>query len=54
MKMDGFELELLDDEVEDEETIEELKKSNKEKNKNFSAVINKKKLSKYELDEIMF
>ena len=54
MKMDGFELELLDDEVEDEETIDELKKSNKEKTKNFSTVINKKKLSKYELDDVMF
>ncbi len=43
----------VDNEAEDEETIVELKKANKEKSKNFSAVINKKKLTKYELDEVM-
>ncbi len=43
----------IDDEAEDEETIDELKKINKEKSKNFSSIINKKKLSKYELDDVM-
>ena len=42
-----------DEEAEDEETIEELKKANKAKRRSFSAIINKKKLSKYELDEVM-
>lgn len=45
--------ELLNDE-EDEETIEELKKNNKTRHKNFASIINKKKLNKYELDDVMF
>lgn len=44
---------LADDEAEDEETIEELKKANKARHKCFAAVINKKKLSRYELEEVM-
>ncbi|MBI3034664.1 hypothetical protein HYY72_05900 [Candidatus Woesearchaeota archaeon] len=43
----------LIDEEEDEETLDELKKANKARSRSFSSVINKKKLSKYELDEVM-
>ncbi|MBI3052097.1 hypothetical protein HYY74_06630 [Candidatus Woesearchaeota archaeon] len=49
--MDDFEF--LVDEEEDEETIEELKKLSKARHRSFSQVINKKKLTKYELDEVM-
>ncbi len=42
-----------DDEAEDKETIDELKKANKAKNKSFNSIINKKKLSKYELEDVM-
>ncbi len=40
------------DELEDEELIKEIK-SAKKKQKDFAEVINKKKLNKYELDEVM-
>lgn len=42
----------LESEAEDEEIIGELKKAVKTKNK-FDIIINKKKLSKYELDDLM-
>ena len=44
---------LADDESEDKETIEALKKVSRAKQKSFTAVINKRKLSRYELDELM-
>jgi len=43
----------VDDEAEDKETIEELKKVNKAKSRSFNSIINKKKLSKYELEAVM-
>ncbi|GEM_PF-4415411 len=42
-----------DGEAEDEEALQELKKANKARHKSFAAVINKKKLSRYELEEVM-
>ncbi len=36
----------------DLEQAEELKKSKKEKDKDFNKVINKKKLNKFEMDEM--
>lgn len=42
-----------DEEAEDEEALQELKKANKARHKSFAAVINRKKLSRYELEEVM-
>ncbi len=42
----------LDDDFEDEAMIKELK-STKKKQKDFLEVINRKKLNKHELDEVM-
>lgn len=38
---------------EDEEVLEELAAKRKERQKNFISVVNRKKLSRHELDEIM-
>lgn len=45
-------MEYYDEEIEDEEMIKELK-SAKKRQKDFIEVINRKKLNKYELDEVM-
>ena len=50
--MSDFDYDFMSDDNADDDTIEELKKTNKSK-KSFSEVINKKKLSKYDLDEVM-
>lgn len=44
------ELESLED---DDEVLQELSQKRKERQKSFLSVINKKKLSKHELDEVM-
>ena len=46
------EFDIFDDE-QDDETMDELKRVSKAKTKTFTSIINKKKLSKYELDEVM-
>ena len=46
-------MEYYDEDFEDEELLKEIK-SAKKKQKDFLEVINKKKLSKHELDEVMF
>ena len=51
--MKDKEFDFIREEPEDEETMEELKKLSKQKNKNFASVINKKKLNRYDLDEVM-
>jgi len=51
--MKDFGYDFFDGEEADEETIEELKKANKQNSRSFSSVINKKKLSKQELDDVM-
>ena len=38
---------------EDEELLEELAEKRKQKQKSFLAVVNKRKLGKHELDEVM-
>ncbi|MBI3037157.1 hypothetical protein HYY73_05425 [Candidatus Woesearchaeota archaeon] len=38
---------------EDEEILEELAAKRRERRKNFISVVNKKKLSRHELDEVM-
>lgn len=38
---------------EDDGVLEELAMKKRERQKNFLSVVNKKKLSKYELDEVM-
>ena len=38
---------------EDEEILEELAEKRRQRQKSFLAVVNKKKLSKHELDEVM-
>ena len=38
---------------EDEEVLEELAPKRRERQKNFISVVNKKKLSRHELDEVM-
>ncbi len=38
---------------EDEELLEELAEKRKQRQKSFLAVVNKKKLSKFELDDVM-
>ena len=45
-------MEYYDENAEDEELIKELKTA-KKKQKDFLEVINRKKLSKHELDEVM-
>lgn len=51
--MTDFDYDFFVEEAQDEDAIEELKSSKKEKRKSFAAIINKKKLSRYELDEVM-
>ena len=51
--MKDIDYDSLLDEEEDEETLDELKKANKAKSRSFTSIINKKKLSKYELEEVM-
>ncbi len=48
LKMNGYDFE----DAEDEELIRELK-SSKKKQKDFIEVINRKKLNRHELDEVM-
>ena len=43
----------LEQEERDESILEEIEAKKKAAKKNFSSVINKKKFSKYELDEVM-
>ena len=43
----------LEHEERDESILEEIEAKKKASRKNFSSVINKKKFSKYELDEVM-
>lgn len=38
---------------EDEEVLEELAEKRRQKQKSFTSIINKKKLSRHELDEVM-
>ncbi|MBI2133200.1 hypothetical protein HYU11_00810 [Candidatus Woesearchaeota archaeon] len=53
MKDIDYDLFIDNEEDSDKETIEELKKANKSRNKSFATILNKKKLSKLELDEVM-
>lgn len=43
----------LESREEDEEVLEELAAKRRERQKDFISVINKKKLSRHELDEVM-
>ncbi len=43
----------LESQEEDDEVLQELTLKRKERQKSFLSVINKKKLSKHELDEVM-
>ena len=43
----------LESQEEDEEVLEELAAKRRQRQKTFLAVINKKKLAKHELDEVM-
>ncbi len=43
----------LQHEEDDEEILEEIEEKKKAARKSFSSVVNKRKLSKYELDEVM-
>ena len=38
---------------EDEEILEELAEKRRQRQKNFTSVVNKKKLTRHELDEVM-
>ena len=54
IKMEENDLfEELQHEEQDEEILSEIEARKKEAKKSFSSVVNKKKLSKYELDEVM-
>jgi hypothetical protein len=57
MSEDDFDgVDLLDEmesQEEDEKILEELSEKKKERNKTFKSIINKKKVSEYELDEVM-
>lgn len=54
MKMEEFDLlEEIEHEEKDGEILDEIEQRKKAARKSFSSVINKKKLSKYELDEVM-
>ena len=46
-------LEQLENQEEDEQLLEELAETRKRKHKSFLSVINKKKLAKHELEEVM-
>lgn len=46
-------LEELESQEEDEETLQALAAKRKQRLKSFISVVNKKKLSKFELDEVM-
>ena len=46
-------LEELENQEEDELVLEELAETRKRKHKSFLSVINKKKLAKHELEEVM-
>ena len=51
---DNFDLlEEIESKEEDNEVLEELAEKRRKQHKSFTAVINKKKLSRYELDEVM-
>ena len=43
----------LESQEEDEEVLEELATKRRQRQKTFIAVVNKKKLSRHELDEVM-
>lgn len=51
--MADFDYDFFNEEEVDEEQMASIKKTTKERRKNFTSVINKKKLSKYELDDLM-
>ncbi len=46
-------LEQFESQEEDEEILEELAEKRRQRQKSFVTIINKKKLSKHELDEVM-
>lgn len=46
-------LEMFESQEEDEEVLEELAEKRRQKQKSFTAVINKRKLTRHELDEVM-
>jgi len=46
-------MEEIEHEAQDEEILSEIESKKKAAKKSFSSVINKKKLSKYELEEVM-
>ncbi|MBI2550295.1 hypothetical protein HYV83_03900 [Candidatus Woesearchaeota archaeon] len=46
-------LEQFESQEGDEEILEELAEKRRERRKNFISVVNKKKLSRHELDEVM-
>ena len=46
-------LEMFESQEEDESTLEELAEKRRQKQKSFTSVINKKKISRHELDEVM-
>ncbi|MBI2145129.1 hypothetical protein HYU18_02295 [Candidatus Woesearchaeota archaeon] len=46
-------LEMFESQEEDEEVLEELAEKRRQKQKSFTSIINKKKLSRHELDEVM-
>ena len=43
----------MESQEEDEEVLEELAEKRKQRQKSFTSVINKRRLSKFELDEVM-
>ena len=53
--MENFDLfEEMQHEASDERILDEIAAKRKAAKRSFSSVINQKKLSKYELDEVMF
>ena len=46
-------MEEIEHEAQDEEILSEIESKKKAAKKSFSSVINKKKLNKYELEEVM-
>jgi len=54
MKMEETDLfEELQHEEQDQEILQEIESKKKAAKRSFASVVNKKKLSKYELDEVM-
>ncbi len=54
IKMEEFDLlEEIKHEEADEEILDEIEQRKKAARKSFSSIINKRKLSKYELDDVM-